>query len=60
MIWTKVRTMHEPPGAGLGDWVSGIYKIERYEQSIHPLLERGTPFRDLLFSHHLSPVRQLS
>jgi|CXWL01.1.fsa_nt_gi hypothetical protein len=31
MTWTKVTTHNEPPGAFEGDWVSGIYKIVRYE-----------------------------
>lgn len=34
MIWTKVTTHNEPRGAFEGDWVSGIYKIVRYERSI--------------------------
>lgn len=38
MTWTKVAVLHDPPGAFPGDWVSGIYKIERYEQSIQDRL----------------------
>ena len=34
MTWTKVTTHNEPNGAFEGDWVSGIYKIVRYERSI--------------------------
>lgn len=38
MIWTKVTMHNEPPGAFEGDWVSGIYKIVRYEESIQDRL----------------------
>lgn len=34
MIWTKVTTHNEPPGAFEGDYVSGIYKIVRYDRCL--------------------------